>query len=183
MNITELIEEYKPNLDKMLDYYKSLEPLKKVTEKATLAIGHDGKKYRHQWLIKKKILEKAAKRLLDGVNEINNCNSFEDLIKLVEEKTKDLKGFGELAIYDTSSRIGAKKNIYPCKVYIHAGTKEGCKALGLDDKLKTLKVQNLPEPIKDHLEPYEIEDFLCIYRNKVRKTNVVSNISQPIRQL
>lgn len=176
MNLTGLIEIYKrknkPNLDRMLDYYKSLESLEEVIKNATLAIGPGGKRHPHQWRIKKIVLEKAANRLLDGVNEINNCNSFEDIIKLAEEKTKDLKGFGELAIYDTSLRIGAKKDIYPSKVFVHAGTRKGCKALGLDDKLKTLTVQNFPEPIKD-LQPHEIEDFLCIYKDEVHKANGV----------
>jgi hypothetical protein len=174
MNLRILIETYKrknkPDRDKILDYYKGLDPLEKVIEKAALAIRPDGKRDSHQRRIKKKVLEKVKDILLDAINEIDNCHSFEDLIKLVEEKTREVKGFGELAVYDTSLRISAKKDIYPLKVFLHAGTREGCRVLGLNDKLKVLRVQDFPKPIRA-LQPRDIEAFLCIYRNKLYRAN------------
>ena len=48
-------------------------------------------------------------------------------MKIVEECK--VKGFGELSIYDTAVRIGAHLRIEPDKVYLHAGAREGIKAL------------------------------------------------------
>ncbi|MEO0269567.1 MAG: hypothetical protein ABIN73_07505 [candidate division WOR-3 bacterium] len=54
----------------------------------------------------------------------------------------------------------------PDKVYLHAGTKEGAKNLGLNTKgKKALQINELPKELKD-LSPIEIEDILCIYRDK-----------------
>ena len=36
----------------------------------------------------------------------------------------------------SSFRIGAKINLFPTKVYLHAGTRRGARALGLDDRAK-----------------------------------------------
>ena len=165
-NLLELIEDYKSinkaNLDSCLNYYKSL-PLEEAIRKAAFAIGPEGKKCRHQRRIPNETLREAANILVNAKDKMDSCSSFEDLISLVEKETKEVKGFGELAIYDTSLRISAKRDIYPGKVYIHAGTRAGCKALELDCKAKTLPVHAFPEPIKT-LHPYEIEDFLCIYK-------------------
>ena len=179
-NLPELIEEYrsgtdKENLDRWLNYYRNLS-LEEAIEKAARAIGPEGKKHRHQWRIKNETLREVANILVNDARvEINSCRSFEDLISLVEEKAREVKGFGVLAIYDTSLRIGAKKGIYPSKVYIHAGTKEGCKALGLDHKAKDLPVHAFPEPVKT-LHPYEIENFLCIYKNRIQKQTAYSTV-------
>jgi hypothetical protein len=43
-------------------------------------------------------------------------------------------------MYDTALRIGAKLKLFPTKVYLHAGTRLGARALGLDDSAATLKV-------------------------------------------
>jgi hypothetical protein len=53
-------------------------------------------------------------------------------------------------------------NILPEKVYLHSGTRCGAKNLGLNFKAKALEVDELPEEFKE-LQPYEIEDALCIF--------------------
>lgn len=68
-------------------------------------------------------------------------------------------------------------HIYPSKVYLHRGTREGCKALkealsedlgrNLNCRSETLERKYFPEPIQE-LEPYEIEDFLCFYKDDFR---------------
>ena len=74
-----------------------------------------------------------------------------------------ISGAGELYVYDTSLRIGAKSNLLPTKVYLHAGTRVGARALGLDGQAKTLEVSMLPPEFRQ-LEPHEIEDVLCIFK-------------------
>ncbi len=67
--------------------------------------------------------------------------------------------FGKLAIYDTVIRLG---------VYLHAGTNEGARALGLDTRRGILEPKELPTPFRS-LEPWECEDFLCIYKDELAK--------------
>lgn len=50
-------------------------------------------------------------------------------------------------------------------MYLHAGTKKGCKALGVPAKEGTVEMSQLPKPLQG-LEPYQAEDFLCIFKDK-----------------
>ena len=43
---------------------------------------------------------------------------------------------GELVVYDTALRIGARFGLEPEKVYVHRGTREGVRKLGLDAALR-----------------------------------------------
>ena len=74
----------------------------------------------------------------------------------------------EPKVYDTAFRIGAKLNKLPTKVYLHTGTREGAKALGFDGKVKSIGVYEL-QPEFQKLEPYEIEDILCIFKDKFKQ--------------
>lgn len=51
----------------------------------------------------------------------------------------------------------------PERVYLHAGTKEGAKALSLHPKGKALAMDALPEAFRV-LEPWEAEDVLCLFK-------------------
>jgi hypothetical protein len=68
---------------------------------------------------------------------IGTANSFADLIGIVASIAEGVSGLGELYIYDTALRIGAKSGLEPDMVYLHAGTRKGAKALGLDASMKT----------------------------------------------
>jgi hypothetical protein len=81
-----------------------------------------------------------------------------------------IRGLGHLYTYDTALRIGAKLDLLPEKVYLHAGTRKGAKALGLDWKARALEVASIPDELHE-LEPREIEDFLCIYEEKLTDQN------------
>ena len=75
--------------------------------------------------------------------------------------------FGKLASYDTSLRIGAHRGLWPRWVYLHTGTRTGAKALNLDISGVSLEVSDLPGPLR-RLQPYEVEDFLCIYKQNLK---------------
>jgi hypothetical protein len=85
---------------------------------------------------------------------------------MMNELLEDVPGIGELYIYDTSLRIGAKLNLYPKKVYLHAGTRRGARALGLKADT-SLNVPDLPSEFRCLL-PYEIEDVLCIFKEGIQ---------------
>ena len=55
----------------------------------------------------------------------------------------------------------------PERVYLHRGTRKGARALGLDWRADSLDPRVLPKELAD-LEPREIEDFLCIYKDCLR---------------
>jgi hypothetical protein len=44
----------------------------------------------------------------------------------------NIKGFGELAVYDCSLRVGSYLNLLPDKIYLHAGTRKGAEALKMN---------------------------------------------------
>jgi hypothetical protein len=50
-------------------------------------------------------------------------------------------------------------------VYLHAGTRTGARALGLAARAATLDVSELPAEFHS-LEPHEVEDVLCIFKDK-----------------
>ena len=66
-------------------------------------------------------------------------------------------------MYDTSLRLGAYLDLWPEVVYVHAGTKKGCRALSVGTGDGTVELESLPEPLRV-LEPYQAEDFLCIFK-------------------
>jgi hypothetical protein len=82
---------------------------------------------------------------------------------LIEDRTRSILRFGDLAIYDTSLRLGSHLNLWPEVVYLHAGTKKGRKALGVATEGGIVEMEMLPKPIRA-LEPYQAEDFLCIFK-------------------
>jgi hypothetical protein len=90
-------------------------------------------------------------------------SSFEQLHKLVRRTVEPIPGVGELYVYDTALRIGAKLGVSPEMVYLHAGTRKGAKNLGFKSSCDTISITELPRALHK-LEPREIEDLLCIYK-------------------
>jgi hypothetical protein len=83
----------------------------------------------------------------------------------LEERIPDrspIAGLGELTIYDISHRIGAYLGSMPTEIYLHAGTRKGAKALGLDTNRKSIPMTELPAPLQ-RLTAAQAEDVLCIY--------------------
>ncbi|MBI4192845.1 MAG: hypothetical protein HY525_20220 [Betaproteobacteria bacterium] len=77
---------------------------------------------------------------------------------------RSVRGIGELYVYDTALRLGAHLRLLPRQVYLHAGTRRGARALGLDHRAKSLAPTKLPAALRC-LRPYEMEDVLCIYED------------------
>lgn len=169
MNLSRLVEIYKrrnaPEHNHRLASYRSLPSPPEAIRQAALGTGVDGRMDRHQRRIGYKILGQAADALVEHAGEIGNCSSFADILACVENLTKRLYRFGELACYDTSLRIGAKLDKWPEAVYLHAGTRKGCyRVLGLKLNKKYVEMDELPKELQV-LEPHEAEDFLCIYKD------------------
>ena len=146
-----------------------------AVRKAALARDEHGEFYSHQWNLKEKYPDvpvKAERILVACANEIASCKDFDDLHELLKRELKiknKVIGAGELYRYDTAFRIGISKGVYPKKVYLHAGTRDGAKALGIYREGKeVLEMSELPAELR-RMQPYQVEDFLCIKKDVLHK--------------
>ena len=97
---------------------------------------------------------------------MSRLSAFADLYELVDSLTGNIRGLGDLYVYDTALRIGARLRLEPEAVYVHAGTKRGANRLGLPAQHSTLPMQSLPSQLAN-LKPMEVEDLLCIYKQNL----------------
>lgn len=122
------------------------------------------KRYSHQRRLKQQNLLRAEEKLVATIAEIERVTRFAPLFELVEKAVGHLDGLGELYVYDTALRIGFYRQILPERVYLHAGSREGARALNCPvDGVIGLFKSDLPDEFRK-LEMYEIEDVLCIYK-------------------
>lgn len=170
--VSDYIEKYRSGIKRYLRDYKDQPNLNDAIEIAALCVSSNGKRHGHQRRIIQPALNESARRLLGVQDEIKMCRNFDDLRSFVDSTVRDIRGIGPLTIYDTSLRIGAKLDLYPKAVYLHRGVINGAKALGLNYRQKSISIKDIPEPISSVLEPYEIEDFLCIYKGNLRNFRI-----------
>ena len=161
-------------LRSLLEGYRELGDFKKAVDHAIDAkelVGKSydqlakfsGKRHGHQRRIEKDAITVVQQVLIP--KKLKGMKSFEDLHAHVTATCSGIKGIGQLYIYDAALRIGAALGLSPELVYLHAGTKMGVKALGLNAKNSSLPVNAFPKPIQK-LKPHEIEDFLCIFKDE-----------------
>jgi hypothetical protein len=158
--------KFRPDAKEELDWFKQQPTLSAAICSAALAVNSKCKRYSHQKRLSKKALEQARDILLKNETEIEKCEkeNFDKLFNKLKQLLKPIKGLGELYFYDTALRIGARMCLFPELVYLHAGTRVGARALGLNGD--AIKVCQLPDWLRQ-LEPHEIEDVLCIFKDKL----------------
>lgn len=128
-------------------------------------LGRDGKLDPHQYRVGRAVLEAAVKKLQQDAKKLPNCDSFEKLIKAIKVSTAEIHRFGTLAIYDTALRLGQYLKIEPEVVYVHAGVRKGCRALGLKASNGVVAKDCLPKELR-RLSAKDVENFLCIYKSE-----------------
>lgn len=125
-NYSSLISGYKSRelicFRKEIGFYSDKKFIEDVVLCAAQGVNYDGKRHPHQRRVKKESLSEFSKRLLTRITDIECADSFETLIRIGEESR--VKGVGDLVIYDTALRIGAKIDKFPDKIYLHCGTRE-----------------------------------------------------------
>lgn len=129
----------------------------------------NGKRSPHQCRISRDALKHAERRLLRA--SLRTALTFEDLLQLVDATVRPVPGIGPLYVYDTALRLGAFLNLKPKVVHLHAGTRGGAAALFPSRRMDTVSPGEFPEEFET-LEPHEIEDVLCIYRDFLRPFTV-----------
>jgi len=150
--------------ERELRWFAIQRTLVEVVSVAALARSPCGKRLHHQRRIPQSVLEQSRRRLLDCLPAIEQCSSFESLHELVRQQIRPIPGIGELTVYDTALRIGAKLHLEPKVVFLHAGTRLGAERLGIDVRRKYVDVSELPQPLR-RLSAREVEDILCIYKD------------------
>jgi hypothetical protein len=149
------------------NFYKTQPNLDKAIEVAALCKLSNGKRHSHQRRIPASVLHQAWVSLRKNKGELEACKNFYDLIKVTTRQLGEVEGLGDLSIYDITHRIGIFLGLTPSAVYLHAGTREGAKALGVGIHKNSARMIEFPKAFQV-LEPYEVEDCLCIYKDEIK---------------
>lgn len=174
-NIRHLVRQYalhcRSRSREELQFFASQPSLAMTVEAAALATDSGGKRDPHQRRRSRDTLSAARGALLSGLEELRRCRDFHQLLETVDRLVQNIPDLGELYSYDTALHIGAKQGLMPERVYLHAGTREGARALGLPYREQAIELWQLPTELR-RLAPHEIEDFLCIFKSRLTKITV-----------
>lgn len=168
--IADYITKHRENAKKELRYFKIQRNLEQAVVLAAMAKRPNGKRFSHQCRIPGSVLRKVEKCLLAAVPAIRQAQSFDELHQTIEEEIVSISGVGELMVYDTALRIGAKLGLEPKEVFLHSGTRIGARKLGLNGGRRSIPITEFPLPLQ-RLPAREIEDVLCIYKHMLGKSS------------
>jgi hypothetical protein len=147
-----------------LAFYAQQPTLRTTVELAALCIDPAGLRSAHQRRRSRGTLIAGRNVLTGALHGLRQCRSFQELHETIDRLVSQVPGLGELYSYDITLQIGAKLGLKPDEVYLHCGTRTGARNLGLPHRRNTIDLGRL-RPELSGLTPYEIEDFLCIYKD------------------
>jgi hypothetical protein len=124
----------------------------------------NGKMHGHQRRVAHKLSEGLRESLKPDIYH-DNFNSFHDLYSWIELVASHVNGIGSTTTYDIARRLGVWIGLMPEVVYLHAGTAEGARKLGVIGKVAPLTA--FPKEIQE-LGATHAENFLCIYKDAIR---------------
>ena len=143
--VDDYIERHRPRAKRELEYFsRVLRSDEDAVERASLAMLPNGKRHPHQRRIPRTSLEKSRRQLLGHIERLRQVTTFEELHDAIDDLIRPIHKVGELTVYDTALRIGARFGLEPEKAYIHAGTRAGARALGFDNNRGTIELEELP---------------------------------------
>ncbi|QDT55934.1 hypothetical protein Pan44_39820 [Caulifigura coniformis] len=157
--------------DADLGWYARQPDYATLLDQAVMSRTQDDKRHPHQRRIPERVLRAAHRKLSNA--DLTSCESFDDLHDQIETATKSIDGIGVLAVFDFACRIGAWMKKMPTKVYLHAGTRAGARAMGLGRGRKTIEVKELPKEFH-RLSGRHAEDCLCVYADDLARINGLS---------
>lgn len=166
--IDDYVECHRVRLRAEMGHYEEAATLREAITRAARAERPDGKRHDHQRRLPPATLREAERALLAIEPALAGALTFHELMRLVEDAFDPIRGAGELFVYDTALRIGAKLGLQPDSVYLHRGTRGGARRFHPAPRGTTLDLGAVPRPLRRRLSPSEIEDFLCIYKDRVR---------------
>lgn len=173
MNLEEIVNDYlnkfADSLDREICFFERLSSLAEIISRAAMTETSSGKRSSHQpaYRFFTKELETAKRCLLETEDQIRTCETFDELQCLINKAIRTVYKNAVLYVYDTAWKIGAKLNLEPKTVYLHAGTRKGTEALGLNVKKRdTIEPHELPVPMQ-RLRSIHIENLLCLYKDEL----------------
>jgi hypothetical protein len=149
-------------------YYARLPTLRDATRHAGLALNRYQRRHSHQYRLPPSLLLTCARRLETALPVLSRAQSFDVLFRTVADTIGQLPGVGELMVYDTATRIGAKLGLEPQDIYLHRGVRIGARGLGLPTNRATVGVGELPKAFR-RMPAYQLEDVLCIYKEDLAR--------------
>lgn len=158
------IEEHREGAKEELQYFAGLPTVEEAVRLASLARTSTGMRHPHHQRRTQNSLNHALRSL--SRCPVSDCATFDELMGCVDEAIRHIYGIGELFVYDAALAIGARLGLEPERVYLHAGTRDGARHLGLGRGRKSLEIDELPRAFR-RLRPREIEDCLCIYEERL----------------
>ncbi len=124
-----------------------------------------GKKHPHQFRLTALVLRNFQRQLLNNIAIIRQCNNFDSLYRCIYSIKPS--GIGPLCTYDVAVRIGSYMGLQPLNIYLHAGTRVGAEKLIGKINSDVVSKGALPTDLRNSdLSCYELEDLLCMYKNK-----------------
>lgn len=165
--VQDYIDRYRRRAKKELKFYARQPDLASAVRLAALAITRRGRRHPHQYRIPGDYLEHFRKGIWRRREAVRSCTKFPALMKVCEDAAAQIWKQAGLAVYDAAHRIGAYCRVEPDRVYLHAGTRVGARALGFKGNISYIFRRDLPKAF-GRLRPYEIEDCLCIYKDELK---------------
>ncbi len=166
--VTHYITEHRPTALREKSFFESMPSLELAIHHAAFALDHrePPRRYSHQRRIRRTPMRKAYWFLSKVHAELQEKHTFDELHEYLHTAFSKIHGLGALYTYDTALRIGFYLRLEPTDVYLHAGTREGARAIGVKD-LHVVSVKNLPSELHA-LAPHEIENFLCTFKPRTK---------------
>lgn len=140
--------------------------------------GRPPRRYSHQRRLPRHVLAEAAVALAAQQAAFAACCDFDAVYAIVADAFERIPGAGKLYAYDVAQRIGRALGLQPKSVYLHSGAETGARYLGVRGRPRrpghridgrVAGTDRFPSPMRDGLKVFEIEDFLCIYKNQLRR--------------
>lgn len=162
-------ENYRGKLEDELNWFRDANDLHlaimKASESVVPNVKGQLKRHSHQRRLKKGVIESATSALLGKAHRFERAKAFNDIFVSVKGAIGGQPGVGPLYVYDVALRIGAHLDIYPDKVYLHAGALKGAIRIFPRDNLgRTLHKDAFPKEYQG-LTSYEIENLLCLFHD------------------
>ncbi|MCU4412685.1 hypothetical protein KTH71_01305 [Acinetobacter sp. WU_MDCI_Axc73] len=175
--IDDYIKNYRPNKLDELNQYARFRDTRNIDGMFNvLAEAKDiyGKMYSHQRRLGFALMKRWVASLTQDKEHINAIKDFAELYQLIvlhlnlNKEKYELLGIGKLCVYDTALRVSAYLGCLPNEIYVQSGSADGVENWGLTIKNGKVNISQLPKTLVDQLQYYEIEDFLCIYKDKLK---------------
>lgn len=196
-NLTAITEDFqwryvdRKKTDQVVKYCRKAPTYAKAVRRAVEARDKNGKHHNHQSKVDIMARRKLGSRMCSkkftryvkalSAREDDGPDWLYSRFDGLHDAIDDIKpfGIGPVTVYDVAVRVGAYLGIEPRSVYLHAGVRQGVKALaaGLcaigDVKrgeqlkkmtgMKAIPMSYFPKPWNE-MKADDVEDMLCTYR-------------------